>query len=87
MAPEDAEPNDRNPWYLLLLIPVVVPMLVFIYNDNEPRLFGFPRFYWLQLALIPLSVLVTLAVYRLTRSPADDTPTETDPTVDELGGE
>ncbi|MFC7480557.1 hypothetical protein ACFQX7_11580 [Luedemannella flava] len=42
MAPEDAEPNDRNPWYLLLLIPVVVPMLVFIYNDNEPRLFGFP---------------------------------------------
>lgn len=73
---------ERSHWYWLLLVPVVVPLMVFLFNGNEPRLFGFPRFYWLQLAFIPLSVLVTLAVYRLTRSPA-----ETEPDVDEPGGE
>ena len=25
------------------MIPIVVPLLVFLYNGNEPRLFGFPR--------------------------------------------
>ena len=94
--PDDAPPTppaattpskDRSPWYWLLLVPVVVPLLVFVYNRAEPRLFGFPRFYWMQLAFIPISVVVTLIVYRLTRSPADDTPAAADPTVDELGGE
>ena len=91
MALEDGassppEPIDRSPWYWLLVIPVVVPLLVFVYNASEPRLLGFPRFYWLQLAFIPLSVVVTVVVYRLTRTPADATP-DADPTVDELGGE
>jgi hypothetical protein len=90
--PEEAstpptEPSDRSPWYWLLIIPVVVPLLVFLFNDNEPRLFGFPRFYWLQLAFIPLSVIVTVIVYRLTRTSADEVPAATEPSVDELGGE
>ncbi|GAA1768367.1 DUF3311 domain-containing protein [Luedemannella helvata] len=62
----------RRGWYWLLLVPVVVPLLPFLYNADEPRLFGFPRFYWLQLAFIPLSVVVTLIVYRRTRTPADE---------------
>jgi hypothetical protein len=55
-------------WYWLLLVPVVVPLLTFLYNDLEPRLFGFPLFYWLQLAFVPMGVLCTFVVYRKTRS-------------------
>ncbi|HVV88766.1 MAG TPA: DUF3311 domain-containing protein [Kofleriaceae bacterium] len=60
--------NDRSPWNWLLLLPIVVPLCTFLYLGDEPRLFGFPRFYWLQLAFIGLGVVCTLAVYRMTRS-------------------
>jgi hypothetical protein len=69
MSDPDAVPprNDRSPWNWLLLIPVVTPLLTFLYNGDEPRLFGFPRFYWLQLAMIPLGVIATSLVYRMGR--------------------
>ena len=54
-------------WHWLLLIPVVVPLLVFLYNGKDPYLFGFPRFYWLQLAFIILGVTTTSLVYQLTK--------------------
>ena len=54
-------------WHWLLLVPIVVPLLVFLFNGREPRLFGFPRFYWLQLAFVLLGVVTTLVVYRMTR--------------------
>jgi hypothetical protein len=59
--------TDRSPWNWLLLVPIVIPMLTFLYEDREPRLFGFPRFYWLQLAFIGLGVAATAIVYRMTR--------------------
>jgi hypothetical protein len=67
-----AEPNrpprsDRSPWNWLLLIPIVVPLLTFLYNHDEPRLAGFPVFYWLQLAFILLGVGTTTLVYQMTR--------------------
>jgi uncharacterized protein DUF3311 len=62
-----AERSDRSPWNLLLLVPIIVAMLTFLYNESEPRLFGFPRFYWLQLAFIGLGVVCTTVVYRMTR--------------------
>ena len=34
---------------LLLLVGIVVPLLVSTYDQAEPRLFGFPFFYWYQL--------------------------------------
>lgn len=60
--------GDRSPWNWLLLIPIVVPLLTFLYNADEPRLLGFPRFYWLQLAFILLGVSTTTVVYRMTRT-------------------
>ena len=42
--------------YLLLLIPCVLSVAVPFYNTIEPRLFGFPFFYWFNLALVPVSV-------------------------------
>jgi hypothetical protein len=70
MVEPQAEPVRRgrkgSPWHWLLIIPVVVPLLTFLYNSKNPYILGFPRFYWLQLLFIVLSVATTLTVYRLT---------------------
>jgi Protein of unknown function (DUF3311) len=58
---------ERSPWNWLLLVPIVVPLLIPLYNANDPRLFGFPRFYWLQLAFIALGVATTTVVYQMTK--------------------
>ncbi|HKS99906.1 MAG TPA: DUF3311 domain-containing protein [Rugosimonospora sp.] len=81
-APDTSSQPDTVPrgsrWHWLLAVPVLVPLLVFLYNGKDPRLFGFPRFYWLQLAFILLGVATTTLVYRLTRggpaAPRDHTP-------------
>jgi uncharacterized protein DUF3311 len=59
--------SDRSPMNWLLLLPIVVPLLVPLYNRVEPTLFGWPFFYWFQLALVALGVLTTALVYRATR--------------------
>ena len=64
--------SDRSPWNWLLLVPIVVPLLVPLYNDTDPTLFGWPRFYWLQLAFVGLGVATTVLVYRMTRRSAGD---------------
>ena len=64
--------SGRNRWYWLLLVPIVVPLLVPLYNHLDPTLLGWPRFYWLQLAFVALGVATTSLVYRMTRrSPSD----------------
>jgi hypothetical protein len=60
--------NDRSPWNWLLLIPIVVPLIIPLYNFDSPRLFGFPAFYWVQFSFILLGVATTTIVYRMTRS-------------------
>jgi uncharacterized membrane protein len=64
--------SDRSPWNWLLLVPIVVPLIVPIFNRVEPTLFGWPFFYWFQLALVGLGVLTTVVVYRATRRSATD---------------
>jgi hypothetical protein len=64
--------SDRSPWNWLLLIPIVVPLLVPLYNQIEPTVFGWPRFYWLQLAYVALGVATTVLVYRMTRRSSTD---------------
>ena len=59
--------SDRSPWNWLLLIPIVVPLLVPLYNASDPTIFGWPRFYWLQLVFVALGVATTALVYRMTR--------------------
>lgn len=39
----------------ILLAAIVVPLLVGTYSRIEPRLFGFPFFYWYQLAWVFLA--------------------------------
>lgn len=49
---------------LLLLLPFLGLLLVPIYNRAEPALFGFPFFYWYQLAWVPLTSLLIYFVYK-----------------------
>ena len=51
---------------------IVLPLLVPIYNKVEPTLFGWPFFYWFQLLLVGVGVLVTSIVYRMTRRSSAD---------------
>ncbi|WP_149263583.1 DUF3311 domain-containing protein [Actinomadura sp. K4S16] len=62
-----ADRSDRSPWNWLLIIPVAIPLLTLLYNSDKPRLAGFPAFYWIQLAFIPLGVACTVLVYQMTK--------------------
>ena len=55
-------------WYWLLLLPLLGTLIPPIYNHDGPRLIGLPFFYWYQMAWVILGVLVTVVVYRRTRS-------------------
>jgi hypothetical protein len=59
--------SDRSVWNWLLAVPVVVPLLTFLFNSDSPRLAGFPAFYWIQLSFIPLGVACTVIVYQMTK--------------------
>jgi hypothetical protein len=65
--PDTSSRTDRSPWNWLLLIPIVVPLVTVLFNGQQPSLFGFPRFYWLQLAFIIIGVASTTLVYQLTK--------------------
>ncbi len=59
--------SDRSPWNWLLILPIVIPLLVPVYNRTDPVLFGFPFFYWGQLTFIALGVITTSVVYQVTK--------------------
>ncbi|NUR88840.1 MAG: DUF3311 domain-containing protein [Nonomuraea sp.] len=59
--------SDRSPWNWLLFVPIVLPLCTFLFNADEPRLWGFPLFYWLQIAFIIVGVGATAIVYRMTK--------------------
>jgi hypothetical protein len=65
-------PLWSSPMWILLLLPFVGLLWVPFYNFLEPALFGFPFFYWYQLAWVPISSLLIWLVYR-SRTP-DETP-------------
>jgi hypothetical protein len=57
--------------YLLLLIPCVVAVATPLYNSVEPRLFGFPMFYWFILLMIPVTCLCMWLAYIIERGGSD----------------
>ncbi len=65
--PDDESRSDRSRWNWLLLIPIAIPLLPFLYNAADPRLGGFPLFYWAQLSFVALGCVTTALVYQLTK--------------------
>jgi hypothetical protein len=57
----------RFRWVNLLVLIPLVTILPFLFNQVNPTLGGMPFFYWFQLLIIPVGVVCTLAVHRLTR--------------------
>jgi Protein of unknown function (DUF3311) len=61
--------RSRNrSWQLLLLLPFIGLLYPPLYATRSPELFGFPFFYWYQLAWVPVAAVVTWFVYRRGRS-------------------
>jgi CBS domain containing-hemolysin-like protein len=67
LPPPVSRRSDYSPWNYLLLIPIVLPLLTFLYNSETPKLFGIPFFYWFQMLLAPLAVLATVSAFYLAR--------------------
>jgi hypothetical protein len=55
---------ESAPMWILLLLPFIGLLWVPFYNFQDPVLFGFPFFYWYQLAWVPISSLLIWLVYR-----------------------
>jgi hypothetical protein len=64
MSRSSPERRSGGLLWLLLLIPYVGLLWVTLYNQVEPKLFGFPFFYWYQFAWVPVSALLTWILYR-----------------------
>ena len=52
---------------VILLPAIVVPLWVPLYNREEPRLNGWPFFFWFQMALILVATALTVLAYALSR--------------------
>ena len=55
-------------WQVLLILPFLGLLYPPLYATDSPELFGFPFFYWYQLAWVPIAALLTYFVYRKRRS-------------------
>ena len=53
-------------WNWLLLVPFFGTFFPWIYNTRSPEFIGMPFFYWYQLVWVPISVTLTIIVYRAT---------------------
>ena len=54
-------------WYWLLLIPFIGTLIPSFYSTVEPKLWGFPYFYWYQILWVFISSVVTYVVYVATK--------------------
>lgn len=62
-----ARPAYLSHWNWLLLLPAAGLIFPGLYARRMPELFGFPFFYWYQLAWIIGSAVITVIVYAATR--------------------
>ena len=56
---------------VILLVAIVVPLLVPTYDQKEPRLFGFPFFYWYQLLWVFLCAAMCWLSFSLLKRERD----------------
>lgn len=51
-------------YYILLVVPALIYILIFLYNHKSPEFLGMPFFYWFQiLMLVIASTFYALAVF------------------------
>ena len=54
-------------WFVLLALPFLGLLYPPLYATDDPRLFGFPFFYWYQPAWVPVAAVLTFIVYKKAR--------------------
>ena len=54
-------------WNLLLLVPLLM-LFTGLYNSDDPRVFGMPKFYWFQFAFVFVGVACVAIVFATTRN-------------------
>ena len=62
--------STRGLWALVLVLlapAVVVPLLVPLYAKADPALWGFPFYYWIQVAFILGSAVLTICAFFVAR--------------------
>jgi hypothetical protein len=65
-----AQTSSRGLWILICVLlapPVVGPLLVGLYARTDPTLLGFPFYFWAQMLMIPVAVVLTVAAYYLAK--------------------
>jgi uncharacterized membrane protein YhdT len=62
-APQPA--SHASPWRLLLVLVFIITLAVPFFNKATPTLFGFPFFYWYQMACVPIASLIIFLVFRI----------------------
>ena len=67
MAQHSPVHRTSRHWLWLLVIPWIAMIWVPSYNRVDPALWGFPFFYWYQLAWVLISAVITGFVYFVTR--------------------
>ena len=68
--PPESSSTSRGTWIgicVLLAPAVILPLLVPLYDSEDPTLFGFPFYFWFQMALIPVAVVLTGCAYYLAK--------------------
>ena len=50
---------------VLLGIGILLPLLVFLYDQEDPTLWGFPFYYWFQFLLIPIVSILTVIAFKI----------------------
>ena len=63
--------SSRGTWVVicLLLAPaVVLPLLVPLYDSTDPTFLGFPFYFWFQMVMIPVAVVLTAVAYYLAKA-------------------
>lgn len=64
---EHGSRSARRGWRWLLLLPILAPLPVGLYNRLDPQLWGVPFFYWYQVGCAVLAMAVTTLVHQLTK--------------------
>jgi len=71
MSPHSPAPTRTTStalWVVIVLVlipPVVLPLWVPLYNKTDPKLWGFPFFFWFQFALILFAAVCTSVAFLL----------------------
>ena len=67
MATQPPKPTRLSRWNWLLVLPALGLAFPSVHARATPELFGFPFFYWYQLAWIVLTCIISAVVYIATR--------------------